>query len=213
MSWVAAGVASAQLTVQGFRFFKSRKDKKKAEEALKGMQLPSAETSEYKQNEADAKARAQEGLAEPSYQRQKEAIDRSTGAAMDLAKTGNMGTAVLPRIVSASTGAYSDLTSKDAMARAQQRDRISTLRSKMDDRKYQQDMLKYNQEVASQQGMLGAAIQTGNETGGQAMATGTQMAGLDYSGQGKSGDISFEDWNKMTPDEQKAYKEYQNSTT
>lgn len=213
MSWVAAGVASAQLTMQGYKAIKAHKDKKKAEEALKKMQLPSAETSEYKQNLAEAKARAQEGLPEASYQRQKEAIDQSMAYAGDLAKTGNMGTAVLPGIVSASTGAYSDLVSKDAMARAQQRDRISALRSKMDERKYQQDMSKYSQEVASQQAMLGAAIQTGQQAGDQAMATGTQMAGLDYSGQGKSGDISFEDWSKMTPEEQKAYKEYQNSTT
>ena len=129
MSWVAVGAAAVGLGTSVYKGVQAKKQAKAAQEKLEKMELPSTQTEEYKQNIAAAKARAQGGLPEASYLREKDAIAGSLAAGVDVAKTGNMGLGALPGMIQSATGAYSDLISKDALARQQQQDRLSELRS------------------------------------------------------------------------------------
>jgi hypothetical protein len=157
------------------------------------MTLPTTETEEYKRNLAASIAAQKTGLPETSYQREKEAIDQSTAQAGEVAK------------LKASTGAYSDLISKDAQARQQAKDRTAQIRAGMDERKYQQSSKDYDQRVASGQAMLGAAIQDRAQAVDQGLAIATTAAGsFDKSGE----PMDYDKWSQMTPEEQAKYKEF-----
>lgn len=202
---IGLALTAAQLGLQGYRAIKARQDQKKAEEELGKMTLPTTETEEYKRNLAASKAAEQEGLPEASYQRQKEAIDQSTAQAGEIAKQGNLGLAAIPGMMKASTGAYSDLISKDAQARQQAKDRTAQIRAGMDQRKYEQSSKDYDQRVASGQAMLGAAKQQGAAAMDQGLAIATTAVGsFDKSGE----PMDYNKWSQMTPEEQAKYKEF-----
>jgi len=209
MSWVAVGAAAVGLGTSVYKGVQAKKQAKAAQEKLEKMELPSTQTEEYKQNIAAAKARAQGGLPEASYLREKDAIAGSLAAGVDVAKTGNMGLGALPGMIQSATGAYSDLISKDALARQQQQDRLSELRSAQSDREYQQKMAQYQANVASQQAMLGAGIQNQQAAFDEGTAFAMQGAGAAAEHfQGKKNNVSFDQYNKMTPEEQQAYQAY-----
>lgn len=122
----------------------------------------------YQQNVNTAQNLAQQGIAQPAYNNQENAINQNQGAAISaLNNSANPG-ANLASIVRAGNNASSTLNAQDAIARnkntlllMQQRGLLAGAKQNAFDYNYKD---KYSEQLAKSQALRGAAEQTGNNT-------------------------------------------------
>jgi len=181
---ISAGVSAGKAISQGVKAKKERK-------RLESLERPVYEQSEMlTQNLADAQQKARQGLPSELYQQQERNIDRSVSNALSSPAMAGSGVAGLGNVVQSQADAFSDLITQDAVARERNRQQVANARTALaseEARAFQLNSLDpYNQQLASGQANLGAALQ-GMYSGIDELGSTAIQAASMYGGGGAGG--------------------------
>lgn len=209
MSWVAAGVASAQLTFAGVQAYRGWRQKKKGEEQLQDLKQPKYSTPEsleeghekakgmWAQNISSAKHRVVEGLPEAIKQQFIQKLDRGTASGLAFAGKRGRGLAGLEDIQQARVEGAGDIATMEAQSQLQAEQDLANARIGMASASVQEGRDLATQEergfninqfqpwamkYGQAQAMMGAGAQN-IDTGMQTGVQGVQQFGTGYAAQ------------------------------
>lgn len=180
MSWVAAGIASAELTYKAYKTISQNRQASKIEKAN---QFPTETVQpEYQQNVNQAQQMSQVGLPQQQYNNTLNSIQQNqTGALGALSRSANPA-AGLASVVRQGDAATGNLNAQDAVARnrnllnlLQQRQILAGQKDKAWDWNYKQ---KYLSNLAKSQALRGAANANEQSAVNDASSVGTSLKGM-----------------------------------
>lgn len=159
MTWVAAGVASAGLTMSAVQYIKGQHDKKVAERNRKQYEIP----PEIAQNLTQAQAMALEGMPEESRQLAINNLRQAYSTGLAQAGTRKGGLTGVANLYEQTNRGYQQLAAQDAQQRLANQQNLMGQRGTMADYRnqaYQLNVLNpYYEKTAQSQAMMGAGIQ------------------------------------------------------
>lgn len=190
MSWVAAGVASAQLTFAGVQAYRGWRQKKKGEKAEAALQRPDYEIPEEVYASLNlAERQALEGLPAEQQKEYVENLQSMQATALSQLSDRKAGLTGIGQTAQTVTEGYRDLLSMEAQARKEgQQMYMQGLENLAGykDLQYQQNLLQpYQQDLAYARAMQGAGLQNINVAGQSAMQAASSAA--PYVQQGAQG--------------------------
>lgn len=175
MTWVAAAVGAASVTMGAVQYFSGRKKAKEAEENRPEYQIPEGITG----NVNLAKQQALVGMPDAVRQRHMRDLQRGQAAAYGQADTRKAGLTGIAAINQQGLDSLGNITAQDAAMMQQNQQRVFGAQETLS--QYQDQQWKLNEydpnrrQAASGEAMMGAGIQN--------IAGGVNLAGIqDYSG-------------------------------
>lgn len=166
MTWVAAGIASAAVTMAGIQYVKGKRDQKKDEKNRPNYQIP----TEVGQNLTDAQRMALQGLPEEQKQEYISNLQRSQAYSLSELGTRKSGIAGLAALNQNTNDSYAKLLSMDAQAKIQNQGALMGERQNVanyKDQQWQTNTLNpYYENIARRQARDGALFKTLMNAGG-----------------------------------------------
>jgi len=178
----------------GIGIWQGEKQRREGEKAMSGLNRPTYEIpKELYDNLSDAEKMEVEGLTPQQKKDFVQNVERSQQSALKAQADRKGGLMGLQAMMQQETSAYSGLTSMDAAARKESelRKQASVMQAReaiagAKDRRYQEQMGNYQQDLQSAQGMIGAGQQntmSGIQGIGSAML---QVGAATYGGGGQN---------------------------
>lgn len=165
MAILAIGGATALISagMGAYQAYEGGKQKEKGEKALKGLKAPTYEIpEEVKKNLSMAEQKALEGLPSEMKKEYVQNIDRQTQETLNASAERKGGLLGIQQSAQEATDAFTNLTSMDAAARAENEQKLTIARNQMAVEKQKQFEVKegrYQGDLASAQAMIGAGSQ------------------------------------------------------
>ena len=173
------------LGMGAYKAYQGNKQQKAGEAAMKNLSAPDYQIpEEIKQNLKESELRALEGMPSAQKKEYVQNIDRQQQQTLQASSERKGGLLGIQASAQQATDAFTNLVSMDAQARAENQQQVQKNRLIMAQEKQKQFDIKegrYQQGLASAQGMIGAGMQ--NKMGGyDQMAASAIQAGTAFAG-------------------------------
>lgn len=164
MTWVAAGVASASLTMSAVQYFNNKKNIKKDAANRPAYQIP----PEIQQNLNQGQQAALQGLPEEQKQQYISNLQRGSAYALGQSSSRNGGLQGISAINEQQNQGYANMLSQDSAARMANQKELYGLRNNMADYKGQKFQLNnlnpYYEGIAARNANLGQLTQNSSNS-------------------------------------------------
>ena len=194
MSWIASGTAAVSLGTQGYQMYKASQQEKEGRKAMNRLIEPTYEIPQevYDQISTD-EARALEGLPTEQKREYVRNLERSQQQALKTSADRRGGLINAQNLANQQVDAYSNLMTKDALARQQNQANLKQSKQALAQQKLAKKQFEENRYQAgleSAQAMMGAGIQ------GQDAALGNMASTLMQTGASVGSSIALENASK-----------------